>query len=67
MFNPLDLELNKEVIVQALADCGYQTHPKGIAQPYMLDFTVVSDSEVFLDINADAVRKNGEVPDRRFV
>ncbi|MGH9701562.1 MAG: PAS domain-containing protein, partial [Candidatus Acidiferrales bacterium] len=40
-------------------------HPKGMAQPFGVDFENGGDGQtIFLDVNADAVRQNGDVPDR---
>jgi len=44
---------------------GYDTHPKGMAQPFGVDFEKSDNGEtIFMDVHADAVRKNDEVPDR---
>jgi hypothetical protein len=48
-----------------LKERGYDTHPKGMAQPFGMDFEKSGDGQTFfLDVNAEAVRRNGEVPDR---
>src|ERR1700688_1435200 len=49
-----------------LKERGYDTHPKGMAQPFGTDFAYSTDGQTaFLDVNAEAVRRtNGEVPDR---
>jgi len=52
-------------LAEMLKERGYDTHPKGMAQPFGVDFEHSNDGQTaFLDVNADAVRKNGEVPDR---
>jgi hypothetical protein len=48
-----------------LKDHGYETHPKGMAQPLGVDFEQSSDGKIaYFDVNADAVRRTGEVPER---
>ena len=52
-------------LAEMLKERGYDTHPKGMAQPFGVDFEQSSDGKTtFLDVNAEAIRKNGEVPDR---
>jgi hypothetical protein len=55
--------LNKS-LAEYLAEFGYASHPNGLAQPGLSECTHVSENEMFWDVNAEAVRKDGEVPDR---
>jgi hypothetical protein len=44
---------------------GYETHPKGMVAPLGSEIEQSSDGwTAYFDVNADAVRRNGEVPDR---
>ena len=54
----------KTVIIDFLASKGYRTPPNGITEHYPVDWTLSSHTAAFLDLNADAVRKDDEVPDR---
>lgn len=47
-----------------LADYGYTDNPEGLAQPFPVDFVSESPDAAYFDLNADAVRKGDEVPDR---
>jgi hypothetical protein len=53
-----------EDIRDFLAGYGYTSNPKGLAQPFRVDFIAESKGEAYLDVNAEAVRKGDEVPDR---
>jgi hypothetical protein len=67
MIPPSEIEIpfTSRKFAEMLKECGYDTHPKGMAQPFGVDFEKSSDGQtIFLDVNADAVRLNGEVPDR---
>jgi FRG domain-containing protein len=67
MSAPLETEIpfTSRKLAEMLKENGYDTHPKGMAQPFSVDFEGSSDGRTtFLDVNAEAVRKNGEVPDR---
>lgn len=67
MSAPLETEIpfTSRKLAEMLKVSGYDTHPKGMAQPFSVDFEKGSDGQTtFLDVNAEAVRKNGEVPDR---
>jgi hypothetical protein len=59
------LPLTSKKLAAILKDYGYETHPKGMAQPLGVDVEQSSDGKTaYFDVNADAVRKNGEVPER---
>jgi hypothetical protein len=59
------LPLATEKLAEILKDCGFETHPKGMAQPSAADIEQSSDGKsAYFDVNADAVRNNGEVPER---
>jgi hypothetical protein len=59
------LPLTSTSLARILRDYGYETHPKGMAQPLAVDLEYSSDGNTaHFDVNADAVRKGGEVPDR---
>src|SRR4029077_18757682 len=61
----LRFPLTSKSLATILREHGYETHPKGMAQPLGGDFEESSDGRiVYFDVNADAVRKNGEVPER---
>jgi hypothetical protein len=60
-----EIPFSSRRLAEMLKENGYETHPKGMAQPFNVDFEVGSDRQTtVLDVNAEAVRKNGEVPDR---
>jgi hypothetical protein len=56
--------LTREDIQHCLAECGYTSNPKGLVTPYPVDFISESEGVAYLDVNADAVRKGDEVPER---
>jgi hypothetical protein len=53
-----------EDIRDFLAEYGYTSNPKGLEQSFPVDFIAESKGEAYLDVNAEAVRKGDEVPDR---
>ena len=53
-----------EDIRDFLGEYGYTSNPKGLAQPFPVDFIAESKGEAYLDVNVEAVRKGDEVPDR---
>ena len=53
-----------EDIQNFLADYGYTSNPEGLAQPFPIHFVPRSHTVAHLDVDADAVRKDNEVPDR---
>ena len=62
---PFEIPFSSRKLAEMLKERGYDTHPTGMAQPFGEDFENGGDGQtVFLDVNADAVRQNGEVPDR---
>jgi len=59
------LPLSSTDVAEILRDHGYETHPKGMAQPLGVDFERTNDGNTaYFDLNAEAVRRNGEVPNR---
>jgi hypothetical protein len=54
----------REDVQGCLAEYGYTCNPAGIAQPFPVDYVSETEGVAYLDINADAVRKGSEVPDR---
>ena len=58
------LAFTGEDIRDFLAQCGYTGNPEGLAQPFPIDYVSETEAMVYLDVNADAVRKGNEVPDR---
>lgn len=67
MIPPSETELpfSGRKLAEMLKARGYDTHPQGMVQPFGNDYEKSSDGQtVLLDVNADAVRKNGETPDR---
>jgi hypothetical protein len=55
------LPFTSKKLAEILKEHGYDTHPKGMAQPLGVD---IEQTSAHFDVNADAVRKNGEVPER---
>lgn len=67
MISPSEVEFpfTGRKLAELLKEGGYDTHPQGMAQPLGDDCEKSSDEKtIFLDVNADAVRKNDETPDR---
>jgi FRG domain len=65
LMSELSLPFTSKKLAEILKDFGYETHPKGMAQPLGVDIEQSSDGKTaYFDVNADAVRKDGEVPDR---
>ncbi len=59
------LPFTSKKLAEIFKEHGYETHPKGMAQPLGVDIEQLSDGKTaYFDVNADAVRKNGEVPER---
>jgi hypothetical protein len=59
------LPLTSKKLAAILKQYGYETHPKGMAPPLGVDIEQTSDGKTaYFDVNADAVRSNGEVPER---
>jgi hypothetical protein len=54
----------REDIRDFLAEYGYTSNPEGLAQPFPIDYVSETEGVAYLDVNADAVRKGDEVPDR---
>jgi len=47
-----------------LADYGFTSNPEGLIQHHSIDYAYEGENLAYLDINADAVRKGDEVPER---
>jgi hypothetical protein len=61
----LRLPLTSQRLAGILKEHGYDTHPKGMAQPLGMEIEQSGDGKTaYFDVNAEAVRKNREVPDR---
>jgi hypothetical protein len=61
----LRLPISSKRLAAILEKYGYETHPKGMMQPLGVDFEQLNDGRTaYFDVNADAVRKNAEVPER---
>lgn len=59
------LPLTGKSLAEILRLHGYETHPKGMVAPLGSEIEQSSDGRTaYFDVNADAVRRNGEVPDR---
>lgn len=59
------LPLSSTSLARILKEHGYETHPKGMVQPLAVDLEYSNNGNVaHFDVNADAVRRNGEVPAR---
>ena len=61
---PERLTFTRDEIRKLLADHGYTGNPEGLVEFSPVDYVVENESTAHLDINADAVRKGEEVPDR---
>ena len=61
-----DLPSSSEELAALLKENGYETNPRrGLTGNDRSDYVVSSNKEsAFLDINADAVRRDGKVPER---
>jgi hypothetical protein len=55
---------SRDDIRDFLAEYGYTSNPKGLTQPFPVDFISESKGVAYLDVNAETVRKGNEVPDR---
>ena len=66
MIPPSEIEIpfSGRKLAELLKEHGYDTHPQGMVQPFGNDYEKGSDGTVFVDVNAEAVRKGGETPDR---
>ena len=67
MIPPSEIELpfSGRKLAELLKEHGYDTHPQGMVQPFGDDYEKSSDGQtIFVDVNAEAVRKNDETPDR---
>ena len=61
----IDLPFSGRKLAEMLKEHGYDTHPQGMVQPFGNDYEKSSDGQtVFVDVNAEAVRKNDVTPDR---
>jgi len=56
--------VTREEIEHFLAECGYSSNPEGSAHPPVVEFVSETKEAAYFDVNADAVRKGDEVPDR---
>ena len=62
---PLNLPTSSEELAALLKKNGYDTNPRGLARNDRSDYFFSSNREsAYLDINADAVRRDGRVPKR---
>lgn len=60
-----ELPFPSKTLAEILRQHGYETHPMGIAQPLGDEIEQSSDGRTaYFDVNADAVRRNDEVPER---
>jgi hypothetical protein len=55
---------SRDDIRDFLAEYGYSSNPKGLAQCFSVDLISESKGVASLDVNAEAVCKGNEVPDR---
>jgi hypothetical protein len=60
----IELPFSGRKLAEMLKEHGYDTHPQGMVQPFGNDYERSGDGTVFVDVNAEAVRKDDEVPDR---
>jgi len=61
---PMLPEFTRDEIRHFLAEYGYTSNPEGLVQPFPIDYASETEGVAYLDVNADAVRKGNEVPDR---
>ena len=56
---------SSEELAALLKENGFDTNPRGLARNDRSDYALTpNQEEAFLDINADAVRRDGKVPKR---
>ena len=55
---------SRDNIREFLAEHGYTANPEGLIQPFEVNFVHEETGLAYLDVNADAVRKGDEVPER---
>jgi hypothetical protein len=55
---------NKETIRKFLAKHDYTSNPDGLIEFFPVDYVLETEDVAYLDVNAIAVRKGNEVPDR---
>jgi hypothetical protein len=59
------LPLTSAKLAEILKNYGFETHPRGMAQPLGVDVEQSSDGmTAHFDVNAEAVRQNGDIPER---
>lgn len=58
------LSFTRDDIRKFLAEHGYTSNPEGLVQFFAHDYILEDEGLAYLDINADAVRKGDEIPDR---
>lgn len=65
LISEVPLPLTSKTLAAILKEYGYETHPKGMAQPLGVDIEKSGDgATAYFDVNADAVRRSDEVPER---
>jgi hypothetical protein len=57
-------QFTKAQIVKFLGDHGYTSNPDGLIHFFHTDYVAVSDTEQYLDISPEAVRKGDVKPER---
>jgi hypothetical protein len=61
----IEIPFSGRKLAEMLKERGYDTHPQGMVQPFGDDYEKSNDGQtIFLDVNAEAVRRNDETPDR---
>jgi hypothetical protein len=55
---------NRDDICKFLAERGYTSNPEGLVYFFPHDYVLENEYAAYLDVNAYAVRKGDEVPDR---
>jgi hypothetical protein len=60
----MPVSFSRDDIRDFLSQYGYISNPKGLAQLFPVAFISESKGVAYLDVNAGAVRKGNEVPDR---
>ncbi len=60
----MPVSFSRDDVRDFLEKHGYTSNPKRLAQPFPVAFISESKGMAYLDVNAEAVRKGNEVPNR---
>jgi hypothetical protein len=62
--SPIVCHYTSDDILGFLAEYGFTGNPEGLAQPFGVDYISETAGTAYLDVNADAVRRGNDVPER---